>query len=262
MLLRENNIRKLKIHEQNYLIGTTVLLLLVVLTGGYFWKSRQKLQNQIEQQKIISDAEENERSRIARDIHDDLGSGLSKINFLSELVLRASAGSPALLQNAKLIQETDKSLTDNMRDLIWALHPDQVTFAGLMAKLREYTTEYLENYGVAVRYEFPDASPDLKMTNESHHAIFMVVKEALHNIVKHAQASNVQFRLQLSHDALKLDITDDGRAFDLSGNRSGNGLKNMAGRIKALHGQFIFTAARDRETQLVIELPLSSIRKN
>ena len=267
LLEQENKIRNLTIHEQqlkierkNYLMLVFGLLLTVLVVMAYFWKSRQKLQNLLEQEKIIQQTEEHERIRIAKDIHDDLGSGLSKINFLSEVIFQKTANMPEVQTSTEAVKETAKKMIENMRDLIWALNPDNTTIANLIARMREYTTDYLEDYSINIEYDIPVELPQTAITKESHRELFMVVKETLNNISKHAAASQITFNVQFVTEYLLLSIKDNGVGFDET-KTNGNGIRNMKSRIAAIDGQFEMISKKPGGTTVIVRIPLQKIAK-
>lgn len=267
LLEQENKIRSLTIHEQqlkierrNYLMLVFLLLLTILLVMAYFWKSRQKLKNQLEQENIIQQTEEHERIRIAKDIHDDLGSGLSKINFLSEIIYQKTTNMPEVQTSTEAVKETAKKMIENMRDLIWALNPDNTTIANLIARMREYTTDYLEDYPIQIQYNIPIELPQTPITKESHRELFMVVKETLNNISKHANASNLSFSVQLDTEFLLLTIKDNGIGFSET-KTNGNGIRNMKSRIAAIDGQFEMISKTQEGTTVTVSVPLQKILK-
>ncbi len=267
-LVQEAKIRQLKINEQasiitkrNYLIVAIVFLLIGFVSIGYSWKSKQALKNVLAKEKIIRDTEEQERHRIARDIHDDLGSGLSKINFLSELIFQKASALPEIRSNSEAIKETAVKMIDNMRDLIWALNPENTTLVNLVVRMREYTTDYLEDYAIAVRYEIQEFLPQTAITKESHRELFMVVKETINNIAKYAQATEVNFEVALSASDFILTIRDNGIGFDTTLLSKGNGLKNIIKRIEAFGGICNITSANQKGTTVDVRIPLQQIIK-
>ncbi len=267
-LKQERKISKLKIKAQaseiakrNYLIVGFLLVVLGFLFIFYMWNSKQKLRNQLFKEKIVRDTEEQERLRIAKDIHDDLGSGLSKINFLSELIFQ-KADSPEVKSNSESVRETAAKMIENMRDLIWALNPDNTTLVNLVSRMREYTTDYLEDYPITIRYEIPEFLPQTAITKESHRELFMVVKETLNNIAKYAQATDVVFAVTLTESDFMLCIQDNGIGFDTAATSKGNGLRNMKNRLEALGGIISISSEDRKGTVITVRISLEKITKS
>lgn len=253
--------------QQNTITNRNVLLVvlfvfLLVLSGfAWIWKSRQELKNQFIYEKAIRDTEEQERLRIAKDIHDDLGSGLSKINFLSELIFQKTEHQPDLRQNSESVKETAVKMIGNMRDLIWALNPENTTLANLLSRIREYTTDYFEDYPLEVICRFPEKIQQSPITKEGHREIFMVVKETMHNIAKHAGATTITLQVRLDSEKLTLRMEDNGKGFDIDNAAEGNGLRNMQSRIQAIGGAVSVTSAAGLGTVVHMEVKMVDIVK-
>ena len=269
LLHQKEKIKNLELFEQqqqidrrNELLIANVLLLIGLITLAYFWRSRQRLKEQFNKEKIIRETEELERLRMAKDIHDDLGSGLSKINFLSELIFQKTAALPEVRSNSEAVKETAVKMIDNMRDLIWALNPDNTTLANLVSRMREYTTDYLEDYPINVRYEIPESLPQSAITKESHRELFMVVKETLNNISKYAAATEMVFTVGLTSSELQLSIRDNGLGFNTETTPKGNGLRNMKNRLEVLGGNCTVSSEKGKGTTVNVVVPLDKILKS
>ncbi len=246
--------QKLALQKQYYVLVSTLLVLLAFFTGWYFWYSRKQLKNKLEHEIAIKETEEKERIRIAKDIHDDLGSGLSKINFLSALITKKAIGSPEIKSNSEAVSETARKMVENMRDLIWALNPENTTLSVLVSRVREYASDYLEDFPIDLKTNFPDSVPETSISKESHRAIFMVVKECLNNCVKHSFATEIFFQIRLTKEALLLTIKDNGVGFQLSNDTTGNGLRNMKNRIASIGGSMNVQSNPTRGTQIEMSI--------
>ena len=267
-LTQESKIRKLKINEQelqiqkrNYTILAFLLLLAVLAVAAYLWHRQHQLKMQLETEKTIRETEEQERVRIAKDIHDDLGSGLSKINFLSEIIFQKTEQLPEIRSSSESVKETAAKMIENMRDLIWVLNSENTTLANLIARIREYTTDYLEDFPIELHYSFPEKLQQTPITKESHRELFMVVKETLNNIAKHAQSTAVNLTVIFNSEELILTIRDNGIGFDQQKNATGNGLNNMKSRLKAIGGKCTISSEKDQGTIVEVIVPLQKIYK-
>lgn len=177
-----------------------------------------------------------ERMRIAGDMHDDLGAGLSALKLRSEMALRVEKD-PAKREQLGALANTAGELIGSMRQIIWTMNTDQSSLADLVSYTTNYTRSYCEQNGLTPEIITAKEWPAVQLTSEQRRNTFLVVKEALHNVVKHANARTV--RLVMSHgDAhLLVDVQDDG--IGLPGHTQdsvGNGLRNMRKRIQALGG--------------------------
>jgi signal transduction histidine kinase/ligand-binding sensor domain-containing protein len=223
----------------------------------------------LEQQHAI----ERDRARIAKDIHDDLGAGLTQITLLSELARREppeEAG--AHLQR---ISESARKMTRAMDEIVWAVDPQHDTLNGLMDYISAYTEEFLRTAGIPCRMDLPAELPPLNLDAEQRYNLFLALKEALNNIVKHAHATEVWLRLRLRNAGLALVIEDNGRG--LSGNgsaaapetcalpaaggpsdrlASGHGLMNLEKRLMAIGGSCSLRSAPGQGTRVELNVPL------
>ncbi len=221
------------------------------------WRVREvrKLQ-QLEHLKVLSE----QRKQIARDIHDDLGASLTHILQLSSesnaSPRQASTAPPQHQQIAALAGEA----VENINEIVWATNPRYDTLPDLVAYLREYAAQFFAAASVPVRFEFPATVPPQRVTGAFRRHLLLLVKEALRNIVKHAEARQVCLGLVLRDRVLELRISDDGRGFgQLDGNNGGhggNGLNNMRQRAAALNGSLTLESAPGKGTQLRATIPL------
>lgn len=252
--------QKQQLKRRGYLMAAFGLLMVMLLAIAYFWKNQQKLKNLIEREKAIKETEEAERIRMAKDIHDDLGSGLSKINFLSEIISQKSKEFPEIRSNTESIKETAKNLIDNMRDLIWALNPENATLANLVTRMREYTTDYIDDFAIDIEYSIPENIPQIAIANDIHRALFLVVKEAINNIAKHSKATKMDFKIDISEPDFTLTIKDNGIGFQNKSSR-GNGLRNMQSRIERIGGTLTVNSELEVGTEVKITIELATIFK-
>ena len=268
LLQNERLIKNLEIEKQkqqittrNILILVFILFLITLLSMTYFWNSRQRLKNKLQQVILIRETEEHERLRIAKDIHDDFGSGLTKINFLSEVISQKTAHLPEVSNSSKAVTETAKSMIGNMRDLIWALNPENATIANVVARMREYATDYLEDFNINITFEIQEDLSQTPITKESHRELFMVVKEILNNISKHSKATTVCFSVSFSQDNFMVSIRDNGIGFNLKSINKGNGLNNIKNRIEGIGGS-IDVRSDSRGTEICFSISNEKLMKS
>jgi signal transduction histidine kinase len=215
-----------------------ILLLLVIYFRNKI--NRQKLSNLKKDSEVKElQAREDERSRLAADMHDDLGAGLSTIRMISELAVQKDAD--ALKQDIRRISIRSEELVESMRQMIWAMSSNSNSLEDMVVYIRGYSREFLDDHHLNLQFEIPEHIPDVLISGPVKRNLFLVVKEVLHNIVKHAKATSVNITMDYSQDRFSVIIADDGIGFSESGNnRFGNGLKNMERRIKDLQGTVDF----------------------
>jgi signal transduction histidine kinase len=146
-----------------------------------------------------------------------------------------------------------------MRDLIWALNPENTSLAGLAARIREYCSDYTEDLPLEINYQFDDDFPELRMDKDVHRNLMMIAKECLQNIVKHALATIVTIRFTFNEQQLMMQFSDNGKGFDTETSSGGNGLKNIRQRAASIQALCIIHAEQGRGTSVTIHLPTEKI---
>jgi signal transduction histidine kinase len=235
------------------------VLLGIVLIGGilrlYY---DRKFKQQLREQKILLEkqqAVEKERTRIATDMHDDLGAGLSRIKFLSEIIGIKKQKQDSIEDEISSIRNYSHEMIDKMGEIVWALNEKNDSLNDLLSYTRSYAVEYLTQNGIRCTVETTDEFPTVFVTGEFRRNIYLAVKEALHNIVKHAAAAHVCINFRINHE-LTITIKDDGRGFDVNKNRPySNGLINMKKRMQDIGGTF--EIMNSEGTQVSLSAPLS-----
>lgn len=207
-------------------------------------------------------AEEAERIRLAQDIHDEFGSGLTKIKFISDVVIQKNIGEEGELKKMLTpISNTATHLIDNMRDLIWVLNPSNNTLDILVARIREYAVDYLADFGIEVKFEMEDNFPTITVSKEVHRNLLMVLKEALQNIAKHSKTEKARIAVSIT-DHLKLEIGDFGQGFEVDSTKeNGYGQSNMAKRMERIGADFKVHSVSGKGTLISVLLPRASISK-
>jgi signal transduction histidine kinase/ligand-binding sensor domain-containing protein len=160
---------------------------------------------------------ERERSRIARDIHDDLGASLTHITMLSQSVRGELSALPQAAADMDQIYGTARELTRAMDEIVWAVNPKHDTLDSLVTYLGRYAQNFLSHAGIRCRIDVPVQLPNWVVTAEIRHNVFLAVKEALNNVVKHAQASEARISLEMLPHGFLLLISDNGCGFYLNG---------------------------------------------
>jgi len=204
-----------------------------------------------------------ERARIARDIHDDLGSRFLQISVLGELSERNLPNPSQCRPCLEKLRATTSEAFQALDEIVWAANPRQDSVAGLVSYLREYVPQFLSPAGIQCRLVLPSPVPELPLGTEVRHHLFLAVKEALQNVVKHAQATEVTVRLELEERTLTLQVKDNGRGFDpgdaaLTPPRSalGNGFGNMCERMARTGGRFAVRSAPGQGAEIILHVPL------
>lgn len=229
--------------------GAFIIALTVMSIRFYYRKKLEKKTAALEKSQAI----ERERTRIATDMHDDLGAGLSRIKFLSEGIRSKKANDEGILKDIEKISAYSDEMAEKMGEIVWALNEKNDTVADLVAFTRTYAVEYLSGQNIVCKSSTPLNLPATFITGEVRQNIFLSVKECLHNIVKHANATQVDFSISLGKK-IEIVIHDNGKGIDLNAVRPfSNGLQNVRRRMKDINGKVAFNNLHG--TQVTMSIP-------
>lgn len=232
------------------------LLLLLILGVAYYF-SALYLDYKIRNEKLKLEKEQavdQERARISSDMHDDLGSGLSTIRLLSEIAKRKIKDT-GQTKEIERISEAAGELVDKMSEIIWAMNSSNDSLANLIAYIRSFAADFLEHAHIQHHFIIPENIPNVKLSGGTRRHIYLAVKESLHNVVKHAQASEVIIEVKVFKN-MTIMIKDNGKGFDPEKVRLfGNGLKNIEKRMQQVGGQVDIISQNG--TTVFLDIPLN-----
>ncbi|MDJ1500632.1 sensor histidine kinase [Xanthocytophaga agilis] len=249
-------------------LGITIELLCFALGLGYKNKRDEieraeaqealkieQTQKEFEKYKAAVEAREAERKRIASEMHDDIGSGLTSILFLSNAIHQnVQNGQLVLTEKISLMAS---GLVDQMSNIIWSMNKEYDTLQDLVAYTRSHISELLENAEVNYVFHIQDSLPEISLNGVQRRNIYLVIKEAVHNAIKHAQASHVVLDFRYD-ESLKITIQDNGKGFIKNEVRKyGNGMKNMQQRMKDIEGSITWDTEAEKGTKVCLEILLS-----
>lgn len=204
---------------------------------------------------------ENERSRIARDLHDDIGAGLTEIAMQSDWLRRelASGITDATRQRAERVCQSATDLTRSVDEIVWAVTPENDTLERFANYLVHSTEQFLDATGLKLRFDFPQDLPQIVLTGKMRHHLYLATREALNNMLKHSGADTVKVSLQMNDDRLRLTVEDNGCGFvpaDAKADGSHDGLQNMKKRLTEIGGDCQIIAQPGGGTRVEFHLPL------
>lgn len=235
--------------------------------AGVHLDGRRRLRRKLElleRQRVV----ERERSRIARDIHDDLGASLTRISLLSDAVSTDQVSPPQAGEALGRIFATSRELVQALDEIVWAVNPKFDTLDSLANYLGNYAQDLLETAGIRCRLDVPVQLPVQPLTTEVRHNLFLAFKEALNNVLKHAAATEVRITLAIEAEALTLAVEDDGHGFSAqalaapsSGTRSsgGCGLTNMRQRLAEIGGRCEIQSVPGSGTKVQLTVPFKTM---
>lgn len=211
------------------------------LTEKILEQERLKLDNErkeFEKQMAIVTTRQEERDRISADMHDELGSGMTAIRLMSE-IMKTRMRDGAFPELEKISNQAN-DLLGKMNSIIWTMKSSNDSLESLVAYVRSHSLEYFENTEVNCRVRVPEHLPEVEMSGEKRRNIFLSVKEALNNLLKHAHATEVGIDLWLDNNRLYIRVADNGIGINEEKlRRFGNGLSNMRRRMESIQGEFL-----------------------
>jgi signal transduction histidine kinase len=215
---------------------------------------------------------ERERVRIAQDMHDEIGSKLTKISFLSELAKVEVNGTGALADRIDSIADTSRDLLQALDEIVWAVNPRNDNLEQLGAYLSQYAREYFQNTPVECNVSLDGGLPQLSMSAELRHNLFLAFEESLNNVLKHSGASGVRIEIKVEAMRLQIIVSDNGRGFEapmepqnaaagvVGTGPEGNGLVNMRQRLADVGGLCSIQSRVGQGTTVTLSISLNSAK--
>lgn len=207
------------------------------------------------------------RTRIATDLHDDIGSSLSKIAILSEVVRQKTAGNGAS-EPLEIIANTSREMVDSMSDIVWAINPERDHLSDLIQRMRRFAEDILDAQDIDYQFIVPEHLKDISLGADVRRDVYLIFKECMNNLAKHSKATEVEIKINLENEKLVIEIKDNGRGFivpslDVTidsavGNGfGGNGLRNMRKRTEKFGGDLQIDSEMGTGTKIVLQVPVN-----
>lgn len=236
--------------ERPYSQQDVQLLRLLAQRSAALLTTAELYRNELDRQLML----ERERMRISKDMHDDVGSNLTKIAVMSELALKQGVQGRTADQLEK-ISQTARDVVDNISEIVWALNPKNDKLENFISYTREHATEFFEGTNIRCVFDFPHEQADLSLSAEVRRNLFLVIKEALNNAAKHSGATGVSLSMISATNGLTWIIHDNGKGFDSGAlHNSGNGLTNMQKRMEDVGGSLEIQSAPGKGTTMTIKV--------
>lgn len=242
--------------QTNWFRTMAIVALLGGIIGTVRYVSFRKLQKKLavlERQHAI----DKERARIARDIHDDLGSRLTQIALLSDRCVEEPADE--VRGSARKISHTARNLAQSLDEIVWAINPRHDTLVGLVEYISQFSDDFLEDTSIRSHLKLPDKLPPWLIPADTRHQFFLAFKEALHNAVKHSDAGEIEIEVEAQNNQIQISVVDNGAGFDPSApGLRGNGLKNMRQRLERVGGKFEISSRPGKGTRVTLTIRLQA----
>jgi len=200
----------------------------------------------------------NMRTRIATDLHDDIGANLTKIAILSEVARQQSGNGDETESPLASIARISRESVASMGDIVWAINPERDRLLDLVRRMRLHAEEIFMARDIELVFRAPDSEQQLKLGVDVRRDLFLIFKEAVNNAARHSQCSRVVIELQLEGSSLSMEISDNGRGFDPASEKDGHGLSSMTRRAHSLRGTLDVRSQPGVGTTIKLEIPLAS----
>jgi ligand-binding sensor domain-containing protein len=214
---------------------TTIILLVAFLI---FYLSTMRYRNLLAIEKL--------KGKLAADLHDNVGSGLTEISILSELALQEVKNlSPNSSKQLNVVSEKARQLIDNMSDIVWVVNPQRDSLYHLVLRLKDTYSDLLYSTGISFGTSNLEKISNTKLSMEYKQNLFLLFKEGINNSIKHSKCKRISLDVSYNKDILELELKDDGVGIDLQNIKNGNGIINMKNRAKNIGGKIIIDSSKE-----------------
>lgn len=230
--------------KQGWFVALCIFAVILLIYGLYRYRIRQLVRLQ------------NVRNSIATDLHDDIGSSLTNISILSELSSQSFPQPEKAQRFLQRISEEVQASNQAMDDIIWSVNSHNDSLQETMARMRRYAAELFEKSEINCHLQLDEDKGDKKLSMEQRRDVYLICKEALNNIRKHARANNVWMEVRKNRNHLFMQIKDDGKGFNPNLITHRNGLKNLRSRVEKWNGDIKIQSQENKGTAIEIKIPL------
>jgi ligand-binding sensor domain-containing protein/two-component sensor histidine kinase len=231
-----------------------ITLVIIILGFIIYYISTLSIKNQL--------AIEQLKTKIASDLHDNVGAGLTEISILSEVATqKLNRNVEENSKEIKNISNISRELVDNMSDIVWVVNPQRDSLYDLIIKLKDSYNEFLNTVGISFQVKNIDKTDDVHLPMDYKQNLLMMFKEATNNAIKHSNCKKITLEANVRNDVIELILTDDGIGIDDNTKKSGNGISNMENRAKKLGGRMKLRSEHEEGTKVIFISKLSKLRK-
>ena len=248
LLNKEKELQDQRIKQQKYIAAGSITIALLVLAGVVLLISRIRLKQRMSELEL--------RSKIASDLHDDVGSTLSSIRMYSDIVKSQVNQTPVAAELLDKISSNSKEMIETMSDIVWMIKPGNDDFNSVQNRMINFANELCIPAGINFEFNCDESIDVLRIGMELRRDIYLIFKEAINNAVKYADCKNIHVSINVADDQLHMRISDDGKGFEVVSAKNGNGLSNMRKRVEIHRGNFSVKSFSNEGTEIIASLPL------
>ncbi|MBS4034827.1 MAG: hypothetical protein KGZ85_10200 [Ignavibacterium sp.] len=231
-----------------------IVLVLITVGSLIYYISTLRIKNLLAIEKL--------KTKIAADLHDNIGSGLTEISILSELAaFKSNSNKSDSQKELKTISELSRLLIDSMSDIVWVVNPQRDSLHDLIVRLKNSYSETLNSLGISFRVSNLEKLKDIKLPIDFKQNLYMILKEAINNSIKHSKCSVIQLDANSRKDFIEISVTDDGVGLDENKISLGNGMKNIRQRAESIGGRVKWKSSPNQGTSIRFVGKRSGINK-
>ncbi|MFC2094318.1 two-component regulator propeller domain-containing protein [Bacteroidota bacterium] len=233
---------KLMITPPFWLTWWFITLMTLLLGMILYYLSTNRIKHQLAIEKL--------KTKLAADLHDNVGASLTEISILSEVAVQKSngVGNPKELKN---ISEIARQLIDTMSDIVFVVNPERDSLYDLIIKLKDSYNDFLNSVGISFKVKNIDKTNDIKLPMDYKQNLLLIFKEGINNSIKHSKCSKIILEANIRGDVVEMILNDDGNGFDEENMIYGNGLRNMESRAKKISGRMTWRSSQETGTVII-----------
>ena len=218
-------------------------------------KSQEKLIEQLKANELLQAKMQNIRNKIAQDLHDDIGSTLSSISIISNIAIRET-NSDRTKATMIEIKDSSISLMEKMDDIVWSVNPRNDSLENLLLRIKQFATTLFEAKNIDYTITIQENIKEVKLPMEWRQHIYLILKEAINNLVKYSEASLASIRIGCQNSHLEIELKDNGKGFDTAKAGTGNGLRSMKNRAKLMQAELTISSSEGQGTRVTLGLKI------
>ena len=240
-----------------FITAASIFLLGAVVAFERYRAANRRAINRAREERLIE--LERVRRRIAADLHDEIGSSLTQISILSEVARRqGDQAADGVVQSLDTIAASSRELVGAMSDIVWAINPAKDHLSDLTQRMRRLAADAFTANNTFFTVDLPPSDQEIALGASVRREVFLMFKEAVTNVIKHAACTEAVVALAIEHGVLRLEIRDNGRGFDLASRTEGHGLASLRNRAAALRGSLTIVSAPGAGTAVTLEVPITT----
>ena len=219
-------------------------LAILLISAGIYYLGSMRSRSELAIEKL--------KTKLAADLHDNIGSGLTEISILSELAKKDVEGSPDENVYGKLrnISEVARQLVDSMSDIVWVVNPKRDSLHDLLVRLKDSYSDILTSYGISFKIVNLDKLENLALPMDYRQNLYLIFKEGINNAIKHSRCKKLSLEANVRNNVLELTLMDDGIGFETENLEYGNGIRNMETRSNNIGGKLKWKSSAERGTMI------------